>query len=88
MADCQEYVVRRRYNSRGDCDFLMSWDVVWGPVWVGSRALAIRFADGSAARWAAEAARACMRPQPWIVPDFGSSSVVHVSWADAPARGA
>ena len=67
------HVVKRSYGRMND-DFLIGWDILWGPIWSGRRQ-ALTFADASAASEAAGTAIACMTPVPWIVPDFGLSMV-------------
>lgn len=74
------YTVRRIYNRYGDADFLIGWDIIWGPVWGGLHSDALVFNAIGAAR-AAESARDIMRPRPWCVPDFGNESHVHTSFA-------
>jgi hypothetical protein len=69
------YLVKRQYGRYG-VDYLLEWDVIWGPVWVGSARLAKRFNDLGCANDAAVTAIECMRPVPWIVPDMGQSTVM------------
>ena len=68
-----DYIVKRTYNRHGNHDFLTSWDIIWGPVWCGSKARALVFHSVDAACEAAETARVCVQPVPWIVPDLGQS---------------
>jgi|GEM_PF-3323310 len=79
----QRYVVRRIYNRHGDADFLIGWDIIWGPVWSRPRGNALTF-DAGEVRRAVESAVAIMAPRPWCVPDFGTHSRVHSSYAPYP----
>jgi len=78
--DEQRYIVRRIYNQRGNADFLIGWDIIWGPMWGGLRGNALTF-DALGAWRAVESAVAIMAPRPWCVPDFGTRSHVHSSYA-------
>ena len=69
------WIVTRRYGA-GNADYLLGWDILWGPVWVGSRRHAMTFATMERAADAAETALAIMAPVPWCVPDFGSTHTV------------
>ena len=83
MAEEQRYVVRRVYNRYGSADFLLGWDLLWGPIWGGSRRNALTF-GAAGAQEAVETAIAIMAPRPWCVPDFGTRSRVHSSFAPYP----
>lgn len=68
-------VVKREYGTRGNHDYLCAWDVLWGPVWCG-RSSALTFPDMDSAGEAVRTAVACLQPVPWIVPDFGTASII------------
>ena len=68
------YIVKRQ-PGRYWQDYLLEWDVIWGPVWTGSRERAKRFGSYEAAHEEAITAVAIMKPTPWCVPDFGVSPV-------------
>jgi hypothetical protein len=70
-------VVARIYNVHGSRDYLVGWDILWGPIW-SSRCGAIQFPDAASASEAIATAIAIVRPSPWIVPDFGGGSTYSV----------
>jgi hypothetical protein len=74
------YNVKRAYN-KWNSDYLVGFDLIWGPIWGGSRTNAVPFTTATAAESAMDDAVACMRPVAWRVPDFGSSSTLSVSEA-------
>ena len=65
------YIVARHYSRHGT-DYLSAWDVIWGPVWTGNPAHAIRFDVMRTADVALFDAMDIMRPKAWCVPDFGN----------------
>ena len=68
------WTVKRKVGRYSE-DYLMSWDIIWGPVWIGSQAMALKFSDNDKAHEAARTAIVCMKPVPWIVPMLGYSDV-------------
>lgn len=69
------YIVTRQYGQYGR-DYLLEWDIIWGPMWTGSVKQARRFSDLDKANYAAVTAIKCMTPVPWTVPDLGRSIVM------------
>ncbi len=73
------YIVTR-WSGPYSQDYLLEWDVIWGPVWTGSKAMAVKFAEYGKARDAATTAVACMAPVPWRVPALSAEpSPVYVT---------
>jgi ribonuclease PH len=73
------YVVKRQ-TGRFE-DYLIGFDVIWGPIWCINDKGALRFPSISKADVALFDAADIMRPKAWCVPDYGAATTLWVEEA-------